>query len=458
MERPRLRSPKCLLGALLLLLLLAVMMPLSAFLAGILAGGGGQPAPGGAERAAADDGTLEVTVVRAEDRAPVEGARILVEGLDGGGADRRSDASGRAVLGGLGRGPVRIEAVADGRKAVAWTDPSLGERLELAVKPETPRQGTVHGADGSPAAGAEVRLLDARGEVLETARADESGRYALPDLPEAVAVCARGDEGPPVSVARGDVDLEEGALVEGRLTGAGEGTLEVYGRVTDRRDDGVLPLRAAWTVAEDGTFSGRLPAGAEAWGVVDGVPVRVAPGAQALPERAHVVGTVSREDGSPAARAVLLFRPLLDGDFPAPVPPIRVAADEQGHFEATRTPALRYAVEASAPGCATEVFPDVRAGPEPLTFELAPGFDLQGTVLDTNGLPIPGATVRAAGFPNGSGEHPVAAARADARGRFWVRGLPGTRARVRIEAPHFYATSLEQVRPAATLRVILQRR
>ncbi|MGH7162474.1 MAG: hypothetical protein ACREID_03235, partial [Planctomycetota bacterium] len=86
-----------LLGAIVLLLLLAALLPLSGYVAGILPGGGRRPAQGAAARAASFAGGFKVTVLRAEDSSPVEGATIVVRGLAGGEAGAVSDAAGEAT-------------------------------------------------------------------------------------------------------------------------------------------------------------------------------------------------------------------------------------------------------------------------------------------------------------------------------------------------------------------------
>ncbi|MHC4548914.1 MAG: carboxypeptidase-like regulatory domain-containing protein [Planctomycetota bacterium] len=453
----KIRSPRGLLGLLALLLLIVAMLLLSTFLAGFLPGGGRLPAPDPARADRPHPGTLQVTVLGSDRRDPVAGARILVERPTGGEARARSGADGRAVLEGLGAGPVRVRASFQGRSAEAWADPSLDGEVLLAVAEGPTRTGTVRRADGAPAP-ARVLLLDAHGEELASTQTDARGAYALPDHPDAVAVCAEAPVGAPTSVREGDVVVEPGVEVEGRLLGASEGNLQVYGRVPAPRGDGVLPFRARWPVAADGSFRGRLPAEAQAWGLCDGLPVRIAPGAAPLPAPAEVNGRVVRGDGTPAAHAVLLFRPLLEEDFPAPLPGLRVAADAEGRFAAGGFARVRYSVEARAPGCAARIVPEVLPGAKPLEIRLKPGFAVQGVVLATSGLPVAGARVRAIAFPEGRGDAPVATGEADEQGRFHLPGLGGTYARVQVSAPGYHATTLERVDPAAVLRVVLQRR
>jgi hypothetical protein len=456
-QNRRIRSPRGLFGALALLLLIVAMLPLSSFLAGFLPGGGELPAVEPAPADDGSDGTLRVTVVGADHRDPVAGARILVERLTGGEAQAESDAPGQVVLEGLGPGPVRVEASVNGDKAETWADPSVDPEVYLAVAENPKRTGTVRYADGTPA-DALVLLLNGNGKELAAARTDPKGRYEVADDAEAAAVCVQAKRGAPTVAPDGDVVVDSGVEIQGRLAGAGKGLLMVYGRVPAAEGDGVLPLRSRWLVAEDGAFSGRLPANARAWGLFDGRPVRIAGGELSLPGAAAASGRVLRPDGTPAARAILVFRPLLDEDFPTPLPGLRVEADTQGEFSAGGFARVRYAVEVRAVGCATRIVPEVVPGPDPIVIALEKGYAVHGFVLDTAGLPVMTARVQAVGLPEESGAHPVASDSVDAKGRFHLAGLGGSHARVRISAPGYHATTLDRVRPNTKLRVVLQRK
>ncbi len=445
MPRPQRRSR--LLGALILLILLGLLLPLGSLLTGFL--------PGGKSRAEAvpepeprhAPGSLEVTVVRASDMKPVAGARVLVERLTGGESEVESDARGRVRLEGLGAGPVRVEATADGRKAVAWADPAVTREVRLAVGPEPRRSGRVVGAP------ARVALLGEDRRELAACETDAQGRYDLPDL--LGSLCAVAEGFAPAVTASGDLVLREGTRIQGKLLGGGAGALSVYGLVASAGADEMLPFRAEWRVDEDGGFRGRLPSGAEAFGMYRGLPVRISAGDVVLPAPAKVAGVVRREDGSPAARAALLFRPLLDADFATPLPGLRVNADERGEFAATGFAAGRYSVEAYAPGCATRIVPEVVVGGGPIEIVLSPGFSIGGFVVDAAGLPVPGARVRALGLPEES-DRPVLSGVADAQGRFHLAGLGGTHARLRVTAEGYHATTLDRLHPSSSLRVVLQ--
>jgi len=219
--------------------------------------------------------------------------------------------------------------------------------------------------------------------------------------------------------------------------------------------DEMLPFRAKWKVEKDGGFRGHLPEGAEAFGTFRGLPVRIAKGEVALPKEAQAVGDVRRADGTPVPRAVLLFRPQLERDFATPLPGRRVEADSHGGFSAMGFAAVRYSVEAYAPGCARRVIPDVQVGAAALDIVLEPGFSIDGFVVDAAGLPVPRARVSAVGLPENA-EQPVITATADEQGRFTLSGLGGTNARLRVTADGHHATTLDRIPPTNKLRVVLQ--
>jgi hypothetical protein len=440
------RRPR-LLGALILLILLALLLPLGNLLTGFLPGGKSRAEPASEPEPRESRGSLRVTVLRAEDQTPVAGARVLVEGLLGGEAEAESDASGRVHVKGLGAGPVRVETTVGGRKAETWADPAVTRDVLLAVGPERRRAGKV-----TPAP-ARVVLLGEDGAEAASTQTDAEGRYDLPDV--AGSVCATKDGFAPAVAEHGDLVLREGRLVEGRLIGGGAGDLAVVGLVPSPGSDEMLPFRATWKVGEDGGFRGRLPEGARAFGTFRGLPVRIEPGETVLPAPARATGVVRRADGSAAARAVLLFRPLLDSDFATPLPGLRVEADGNGGFAATGFASVRYSVEAYAPGCARRVLPDVTVGGKPIEIVLDEGFSIGGFVVDAAGLPVPRVRVSAVGIPEEAGR-PVVTTTADELGRFELTGLGGTHARLRVTAEGHHATTLDRLPPTSTLRVVLQ--
>jgi hypothetical protein len=348
---------------------------------------------------------------------------------------------------------VRVRTTVEGRAAEAWVDPDAQRDVLLAVGPERLRAGRVLRANGAGGR-ARVSLLAEDGRELATTATDDRGEYELPDHPEAAAVCATAPGCAPAVAPDGDLTLREGSLVEGKVAGAAGGKLSVHGRVAAPRSDEMLPFRAEWDVGPDGSFRGRLPKGAETFGLYGGLPVRIAPGTIELPKAARVAGTVRRADGRPAGRAALLFRPLVDADFATPLPGLRVDADANGEFAASGFADVRYSVEVYAPDCATRLVPDIRPG-TPLEITLERGYTIGGFVVDTTGLPVPDARVRAVGLPEDP-SRPLLSAVVDPQGRFRIAGLGGARCRVRVTAPGYHATTLDLKAFTTDLRVVLQ--
>jgi len=458
MANRRKRFARRSLAVLLLLLFLALLFPLSGFLAGVLSGGGRRPDPSDTASGPRELGTLQVTVLRSVDRGPVEGARILVRDRAGGETGATSDAQGRAVVKGVGAGPVRVEARFEGASGSAWTDVGRDGAVELAVTSRPARTGRVLDAKGAPAP-ATMRLLSANGEELARQRTGPDGTYRFADEARAAAVCAEPDAGAPAVAIDGDLVVAAGRPLAGRLLGAAGGTLVVHALVSHPERDLSLPLRCEWRVDEQGRFSGALPEGTTAWAEYGDLPLRVAAGDVALPARVTARGRVVRRDGSPAANARLTLRPLLDADFPGPLPPRELETGADGTFEGVELAAVAYAITARAPGCATRIVDRVVAATEPLEIVLSEGFALRGVVTDAHGLPVAGAEVRAEGVPDPEDEtRPIARTVTDVDGRFVADGLGGEGACVRVVAEGYHPTTVEHTRPAAELHVSLQSR
>jgi len=451
-KRRRTRS----LGLLLLFLLLFALLPLSRFLAGVLPGGGRRESEPVAV-AAPRPGTLRVVVVQAASGEPVEGAVIEVEGLGGGEGSARTDPRGEARLEGLGTEAVRVEASAAGQGATRWVDPRADGTIHLAVEPAPRRTGRVRGAAGATGR-VTVRLLDASGEILAEVSTDADGRFELPDHPRAVAVCAYAEQGAPAAAREGDLLLEPGVRLQGKLVGAGAGVLRVVVLLTSPGRDDPLPGVVDWKTGPDGSFEGELPRGARAYALFEGLPVRLGPGEITLPRRAEARGRVLGPGGSPAGCASLLFRPLLGEDFPVPLPGLRVVAGADGAFAATGLCDTDYAVEARAPGCAATLIHRLVPADGPIEVLLEAGFSLAGRVVDPSGLPLAGAELVAWGLPDDAGRFLAATARSGIDGLFSLDGLGGRRARLRVLASGFHPMTLDGLSATGNLRLLLQRR
>ncbi|MFI5779076.1 MFS transporter [Nocardia sp. NPDC051570] len=186
----------------------------------IVSAGGHQPAAVNVsvrERAQALDITLlgsgELSgVVRAAGRGePVSGATVTLTDLRGevvGAAVTRED--GGYVCQGVVSGTYTLVAVADQMRpsAMTLTVPESGLlRYDIELAPMTVLTGSAW-AEGRMVADAQVAVLDQRGELVASARTDESGHYVVTDLPEGeYTVVARGY--PPVTsrvtVAGGEI-------------------------------------------------------------------------------------------------------------------------------------------------------------------------------------------------------------------------------------------------------------
>jgi hypothetical protein len=311
-------------------------------------------------------------------------------------------------------------------------------------------------ADGTPA-DAVVKLLDETGRELDRTRTDASGNYDLPALPNVAVVLAEARRGAPSLSRSYDLVIEEGESVRGRLLGVKPGLLEVHA-VLPTDDDRMFEFRTRWPVDDAGRYAGRLPSGARAFGMVDGIPVLLDGKERSLPPTVRAAGRITRRNGSVPQWIDLTVAPDLDPTRSNPFPGRRLRVDRQGRFRASDLVAIPYRVVARAPGCATTIRDDVRFGSEPLRIELAPGYELEGFVLDREDNPIEGAIVRAMGLPDPGHEWPTARVTTDARGRFILEGLGGEYARVRVTAPGRLATTVERANPEEPLRVVLQPR
>ncbi len=435
------RSKSGLLGLALLLLLLLLLLPLSGFLAGILPDGGrlaNEPdaAP------SREPGTLRVLVVRPRDQEPVPGARITVNGINAAASDDR----GETALTKLQDGPVLLEATSGGTTVRAWVDARLTDTVRLEVTASPVRTGRAPD-------GARALLLDRQGR--EIARTNiKDGRYTLPDDPDAAAVCIQCAGTAPRSLTDGDVPDVAETKITGIVAGL-YGEFEVFGEMEGANGDIRLPFRMRLNADAQGRFRGKLPAGARAFGVTaDGRPFALDGSAQRLPRLAEVGGRVQTALGSAVHLATLDFAPVGPDDRPIPMPPLRIEADENGVFQHARFPAVRCRVSVSGRDCATRVFEDVtpKTG---LSFTLDAGYTVRGRAVDPAGAPVPHALILAEGLPAGDGHRPLLRDRADAQGRFLVRGLGGHFARVRVIARGFAPTTIARVQKNARLRVVL---
>lgn len=456
-RKSRTRTARRAISLLILIALFALLWPLNAFLAGFLAGGGRLDDPGRSEELVREPGNLRVTVLESDTGAPVEGAVILVRTHPGGTLEATSGETGEANLKGIPSGWVEVRAQRGSDISPArWTQLDANGSIALDVAPPARRQGRVLHADGTPA-DALVRLIDADGNELDRAHTDGEGRFDVKDLTEIETIVAETKQGALSLSHSYDLVIEEGELLQGRLLGARRGALEVFALVPSD-EDRLLELRTRWALDDEGRYSGRLPHGARAYGMVDGLPVPLDGTERELPPRVRAVGRVVGADGHAPEGAEVLVTPELDPARSNPLPARALTVDAEGRFAADDLARVPYRVVARATGCATTIREDVRFDEGSLKLELAAGYTLSGVVLGAGEIPLARASVRARGLPDPSHDWPVTETKTDDRGRFTIPGVGGTHARLRVTAPGHHATTLENVRPGAALRITLHPR
>ncbi|MER5885934.1 MFS transporter [Streptomyces sp. NPDC001941] len=126
-------------------------------------------------------------VLGAEDRAPVDGAMVIVTDVRGDVlATGKSAEDGTFAFGELVPGPVTVAVNAAGYRPLALPVEVGGQgttRIEAALQAGALVQGTVRaGADRRPLTDARVTLVDAAGNVVATSTTGDDGAYAFADL------------------------------------------------------------------------------------------------------------------------------------------------------------------------------------------------------------------------------------------------------------------------------------
>ncbi|MHC4848095.1 MAG: carboxypeptidase-like regulatory domain-containing protein [Planctomycetota bacterium] len=436
------RRPRRRLLALLAILLFLLLFKLNPFLAGVLPGGGRwKDKPESAIRR----GAIEILVVRHHDRQPVPGATIHLAGTRGKEQVRKTDEKGHAHFEGLASEPIRIEAEGEGGFATAWSKP--GRRIEMELAPKPLRKGQVKDEAGQPAPGT-VHLLDHDARILATAATDADGRYELPDDPQSVAVCAWPKNGAPGSSSFGDIVVGQGVQHAGESMEQGIQQLEVYALVPDSTADRMVPLRATWPVAADGTYTGLLPKDAQAW---------VFYGDYALPlgeihnialmQRAK--GTILDEQDRPLAGVQIRARALSRGMPVSPNPfVIEKVTDARGSFDLGWGAHTRYELELFAPGHARIV---VTAPRDEAAIVLPRGYGIGGRALDENNR------LTAFSTPDPGNRFVEARAATTDDGHFYLDGLGGEYCRVRIQKRGYKPATLDRVPPEGFITIRLRK-
>lgn len=380
---------------------------------------------------------LEVTgVVSASDGAPLANCRVAPLGLfggsgaDRGGAEARTDATGRyrvaVPASGWGNGGVvtfQLEGYASLTRQVWERDEQTGRVvLDVTLRRAATLRGRVVDAAGQPVAGVRVGVEGSMGPdemqgmmglVVPKATTAADGSYVVAGLPpsgstdaftEFRSVAGREEADPP-----SDATTRLEATAEGFVDGRSE------------------PVRVA-----EGA-------------VVDVPPIRLSRGAT-------LVGQVLRPDGRPAAAAKVEvelqpaerqgFRMRWDPSGGVTMGDTRtVVADAEGRFTVAACEVGKAVVVAHAPGAArsrvTATIPTADARVETRLVLRAAGA-VSGLVLDPEGRPVRGARVEVAGsLLDREGDDAYVAtltATTGADGRFELEGLPDGRVTLAVAA------------------------
>jgi hypothetical protein len=423
--------------------------------------------PAEASPAAGGAATLRGRVLAAADAAPVAGARIAVEGDEGG--DAISGPDGAYVLEGLpaGRRSVVVRGPAHAPVAIE-VDLSAGRGTERDVflpggatvegrvlLADSPVAGAVVAEDGgvrscvAGADGAYVLRGFAPGTVLLHVVApgipghlryvevpvghDRVPHDLVLDEPWEVPGVVLGPDGRPVDGAR--VAVRPTTLFD--LGPHFDGGLRGPGTVAVSSAAGTFALRDVGNPSWDFVHWSSEPAGPRLWAWKDGVglgfservgpePGRTSePVTIRIPPAVLVRGSVRDDAGAPRPGTVLaLTMTELDpvgwyGELG--VPPSRATADAEGRFVAHLQPG-HWLVRARVDGCAAfEAWLPVPAsdGEVPWEIVLARGGDLAGRVVDGEDRPLPGAEVLLS-----SCHADDARTRTGADGGFRIRAVP----------------------------------
>lgn len=284
-----------------------------------------------------------------------------------------------------------------------------------------PVSGTVTDSDGDPVPGATITLTDSDG-VERTAITDSTGAYVIDDVPagdhtfaiEPPAGYTVTSAPGPLNVPAGSEDpitdqdfvLQEPASISGMVTAGGQGVANAVVTVTGPGGTVTVPT------ASDGTYSvGGLPPGA--YTVTLEVPFGYTadgPTSQnvtlgtddvtgvdfAVAKQGAVGGMVTDDEGNPIAGAVVTVSGP-DGD-------IVLTTDAAGSYIVEALPPGAYTVTLTVPDGytaeVTELSATITAAGESLlgldfvvTAEPPAPVPAGGTVTDTEGNPVPGATI-----------------------------------------------------------------
>lgn len=310
------------------------------------------------------NGSLNVTV-RNDRAAPLEDSMIELEALDLTGMDEpptetvSTDDEGDVRWTDLAAGEYRVTAMAsDYRTESTETTISVGEtaNMERTLVPEPrPLQGEAKDAEGEPAEGATVELVDEEtNEVVETTTTDETGQFEFTSpAPASYSVQSADGEDTIEVVTTGRIE----ALVTDQTgTPVADADVEIIGQNVPTITDDGLP---SWQLETDEVGQGTvadlevgsylvtatLPGYEE-----DTATVETEPGAtteaslELVAKPGDVTGTVvAADDASAVANATVVLRE--DGEDLA-----TVSTNETGRFAFEALDATEYSLVVEADG------------------------------------------------------------------------------------------------------------
>jgi hypothetical protein len=434
-------------------------------------------------------------VVRDDAGRPVAGAEVRAEGDESWTAPppERSDARGEFHLDGVVPGEYTVVAREGGRApgiAAAVVEADGEATVSLTVSDGGYAVGRVVDSESRPIAG-RVRVEGWNGRSLPTFASDTlaagaaggNGSFALGPLPlGSLAVAASA---PRFATRRVDADV----AARGRTVDLGDIVLDaglaIRGRVHDREGNGIAGAEVsaarhgsgtpsegeAVSEADGGFVVGGLEAGShDVWARAPGYALGEATAASGgdpvdvvLEPGGEIAGRVVDADGSPVEDAQLSAE-----DESRPPGPGRFASgrsDEgDGRFLLRDVAAGKYALQVRAGSRGEAALADVRVAAGRATnvgtIALARGGRLQGTVVDSEGSGIAGATVVAQRDAHRRG-NPFQT-QTDSTGAFELRGLPAGSLYVSAAHPAYAAApavtaTVEPDREPVPVRIVLPR-
>jgi len=371
----------------------------------------------------------------------------LLDRLRGRTVEGVTDASGTFRLDGLALGSWRVEIepvehlslVRDAILVEPGATTSLGA---LRARAGSFLEGTVVGADGSPATGAEIRVREADGarRFLRSATSDENGSFRVGGLPvdSAVDLLVRPRQGTPrafrglgLPVKDGTFAVEGAALVRGTVSVLGKGIpagTQVAVSVTSSHPGFEANSGLARTAPVDlatGAFTVlNVPVGGE-------VEVRVF--AAGLPSASATVHVPAGQDVGPLDLAITRREPSARGVVRdrdgRPVAGARIGtttSDAEGRFVLEGLEPGETRTVVSHPGFAPLTHEFTRGADHETVLVLERGGAVEGTVTDTRGRPVVGVRV--------SAEWPGASATTGVGGRYRIDNVPRGEATVQRQA------------------------